>query len=152
MLYRWDGTYGLDSATQDWYNGVLRRLGYDVVLPGHPGRDQTRLAGVGGPYRRHPGSVSTYLLCGGNPSLPFVYNENTGPSDGCCSARRVRTPAVSARSRRDDRDVAQPPRLGWQSTESSQIVTGWANRKPSGARPYGMIMSNGDASGRRRYS
>jgi hypothetical protein len=124
MLKRWDGTYGLDSATQDWYTVYYGGWGYTSYSPGIQAAinqgslvDTIRNAGV-------PSAVTTYLLCGGNPSLPYVYNENTGPSDGL----------VFRASCEDHVGIAgwagtttvlshNHLQLGWGSTESAQIVT-----------------------------
>ena len=124
MLKRWDGTYGLDSATQDWYTVYYGGWGYTSYSPGIQAAinqgslvDTIRSAGV-------PSAVSTYLLCGGNPSLPYVYNENTGPSDGlvfrasCESTTGIATVGGSTTVTGDNH-----LQLGWQSTESAQVVT-----------------------------
>ena len=124
MLKRWDGTYGLDTATQDWYTVYYGGTGYTSVSPGIQAAinqgsivDTIRNAGV-------PSSVTTYLLCGGNPSLPGVYNENTGPSDGlvfrasCEDHTGIATWGGTTTVLNDNH-----LQLGWNSTESSQVVT-----------------------------
>lgn len=82
LLYRWDGVYGLDQTQQDWYTVYYGGWGYTSYSPGIQAAinqgslvSTIRTAGV-------PATVSTYLLCGGTPNIPGVYNENRGPSDG----------------------------------------------------------------------
>ena len=124
MLKRWDGTYGLDSATQDWYTVYYGGWGYTSYSPGIQAAinqgslvDTIRTAGV-------PSAVTTYLLCGGNPSLPYVYNENTGPSDGLVfRASCESTTGVAAVGGVTTVTSDNHLQLGWGSTESAQLVT-----------------------------
>lgn len=124
MLYRWDGTYGLDTATQDWYTVYYGGWGYTSYSPGIQAAinagslvSTIRTAGI-------PAAVTTYVLCGGNPSLPFVYNENTGPSDGLVfRASCEDTGGIGTVGGVTTVLSHNHLELGWQSTESAQIVT-----------------------------
>jgi hypothetical protein len=124
MLYRWDGTYGLDSATQDWYSVYYGGWGYTSYSPGIQAAinqgslvSVIRTAGI-------PSAVSTYLLCGGNPNLPYVYNENTGPSDGLLfRASCEDTVGIGSLGGVTTVTSHNHLQLGWQSTESAQVVT-----------------------------
>lgn len=124
MLKRWDGTYGLDTATQDWYTVYYGGWGYTSYSPGIQAAinqgslvDTLRTAGV-------PAAVTTYNLCGGSATLPYVYNENTGPSDGlvfrasCASTTGIGT--VGGNVTVTGHNHLQ---LGWGTTESAQITT-----------------------------
>jgi hypothetical protein len=71
-----------------------------------------------------PSTVTTYLLCGGNPSLPYVYNENTGPSDGLVfRASCESTTGIGAVGGVTTVLSDNHLQLGWQSTESAKVVT-----------------------------
>ncbi len=124
MLKRWDATYALDSAAQDWYTVYHGGWGVTSYSPGIAAAitqgsivDTIRTAGV-------PAGVSTYLLCGGAANLPFVYNENTGPSDGLVfRASCEDTGGIGAVGGVTTVTTHNHLQLGWGSTESAQIVT-----------------------------
>ena len=124
MLYRWDGTYGLDTATQDWYTVYHGGWGYTSYSPGiqaaiNQGSLVTTVRNAG-----IPSSLTTYLLCGGAANLPFVYNENTGPSDGLVfRASCEDTGGIGAVGGVTTVTTHNHLQLGWQTTESAQIVT-----------------------------
>lgn len=124
MLKRWDGTFGLDTSTQDWYTVYNGGWGYTSYSPGIAAAitqgslvDTIRTAGV-------PSTVASYLLCGGNPSLPYVYNENTGPSDGLvfrasCEDHTGMAGWAATTTVTGDNHL----QLGWGTTESAQVVS-----------------------------
>ncbi|HEX7114589.1 MAG TPA: hypothetical protein VF193_05620 [Steroidobacter sp.] len=81
MLKRWDSTYGLPVAEQDWYttyyggwgffthgNGITAYLGASLV-------NTVRTAGT-------DPSVRVHNLCGNQNDIALLHNEHTGPSDG----------------------------------------------------------------------
>ncbi|MFI5529783.1 esterase/lipase family protein [Kitasatospora sp. NPDC051853] len=82
LLARWDGRYGVDQLTQDWWTTYYGGQGYytsgqgiqaaidagSLIAPLHA-------AGT-------PAAVPAYLLAGGSADLPGLLNENRGPSDG----------------------------------------------------------------------
>jgi pimeloyl-ACP methyl ester carboxylesterase len=82
MLYRWDDVFGIDETQEDWYTTYYGGQGfftdgYGIQTAIDQGSviETMRAAGI-------PASVPTYLLAGGAPTIPTVYNENRGPSDG----------------------------------------------------------------------
>ncbi|SCF70772.1 triacylglycerol lipase [Streptomyces sp. Ncost-T10-10d] len=123
MLARWDATYGIDMTQQDWYTTYHGGQGFytsgsgiqtaidagSLIAPLHK-------AGI-------PGTVATYLLAGGSPSVLGIYNENRGPSDGVVFVD-------SALDRTGIANVAGTAlistanhlQLGWHSSASAQIA------------------------------
>jgi hypothetical protein len=82
MLARLDGTYGVDETQQDWFTTYYGGTGFVSTSKGI-----AEAIGKGSlvatiQAATVPASVSTYVLCGGSPSLIGFYNENRGPSDG----------------------------------------------------------------------
>lgn len=84
MLWRWDGVYPLDIFAPDYWSTYYGGWGFYSYSNGivyamnqSPGSlvSTIRTAGI-------PGSVPTYLLCGGAADIPNWHNEHTGPSDG----------------------------------------------------------------------
>ncbi|WP_280679387.1 lipase [Kitasatospora sp. MAA19] len=82
LLARWDGRYGVDGTSQDWWTTYYGGQGFYTSGQGiQAAIDAGSLiaplqqAGV-------PASVRTYLLAGGSADIPGVLNENRGPSDG----------------------------------------------------------------------
>jgi hypothetical protein len=124
MLARWDATYALDTSTQDWYTVYNGGWGYTSYSPGIQAAinqgslvSAVRTAGI-------PAAVPTYLLCGGNPSLPYVYNENTGPSDGLVfRASCEDTGGIGTVGGVTTVTSHNHLQLGWGATESAQLAT-----------------------------
>ena len=125
MLYRWDGTYGIDESTTDWYtvyNGGqgYYSYGYGIQYAINQGSiiATIRAASV-------PSSVSTYLLCGGSANMYGFYNENRGPSDGLVFEQSCQDTAgfatVAGNTLLSGDNHLQ---LGWESTAMSTIK-GW---------------------------
>jgi len=82
MLARLDGTYGVDQTQQDWFTTYYGGTGFVSTSKGI-----AEAIGKGSlvatiQASTVPVSVSTYVLCGGSPTLIGFYNENRGPSDG----------------------------------------------------------------------
>ena len=125
MLGRWDATYALDGTQQDWWTVYYGGWGYTSWSPGiQAAIDQgslvstVRAAGV-------PAAVNTYLLCGGTPNIPGVYNENTGPSDGLLFIASCQdTGGIGTVSGNTLISSNNHLTLGWSSTAKS-TVSGW---------------------------
>jgi len=82
MLARLDGTYGVDETQQDWFTTYYGGTGFVSTSKGI-----AEAIGKGSlvatiQASTVPTAVSTYVLCGGSPTLIGFYNENRGPSDG----------------------------------------------------------------------
>lgn len=125
MLARWDGVYGVDETQQDWYTTYFGGQGY--VSSGYGIQyaiDQGSLVSTL-QSQPIPTSVSTYLLCGGDPDIPYFYNENRGPSDGvvfeqsCLDTTGIPGPVQTALVSGDNH-----LQLGWEATAESTIL-GW---------------------------
>lgn len=125
MLARWDGTYGVDETQQDWYTTYYGGQGYVSYSYGiQYAMNQGSLVST---MRSQPipTAVATYLLCGGNPDLPYFYNENRGPSDGllfessCLSTTGIPGPVTTALVTGDNH-----LQLGWEPTAAGKIL-GW---------------------------
>lgn len=125
MLKRWDATYGLPAAEQDWHttyyggwgfythgNGITSYLGASLV-------DTVRSAGTAAGVRVHN-------LCGNQPDIALLHNEHTGPSDGvlfissCNDATGITNHGGSAVV------VVNHLELGWDTPAVNQIKS-WLN-------------------------
>jgi len=122
MLARWDGTYGIDQSTQDWYttyNGGqgVTSYGYGIQTAINQGSLVSTLQNS--PI---PTSVTTDLLCGDAANMPGFYNENRGTSDGlvflasCESTTGIPGPHNITEVVGDNHLM-----LGWESSAVSQI-------------------------------
>ncbi len=125
MLARWDGTYGVDETQVDWYTTYYGGQGYVSYSFGiQYAINQGSLVST---LQAHaiPTTVSTYLLCGGDPDIPLFYNETRGPSDGvifessCLSTTGIPGPLSTTLVTGDNH-----LQLGWESKAVSAIV-GW---------------------------
>lgn len=79
MLKRWDGTYAINSGNLDAstvYNGGTSSYGR------YRNSYAISQGSLIGPMRAStvPASISTYLLCGNNPSIPNFNDETDGPT------------------------------------------------------------------------
>jgi hypothetical protein len=122
MLARWDGTYGVDQSTQDWYTTYyggqgFTSYGYGIQTAMNEGSLVSTIQSAG-----IPSSITTDLLCGGSATMPGFYNENRGPSDGlvfvasCSSTTGIPGPHNVTEIVGDNHLM-----LGWESTAESQI-------------------------------
>lgn len=125
MLARWDSVYGVDESQQDWYTTYYGGQGYVSYSYGiQYAINQGSLVNT---VQSHPipTSVSTYLLCGGDPDIPYFYNENRGPSDGvvfeasCLDTTGIPGPVTTALLSGDNH-----LQLGWEST-AERTLLGW---------------------------
>jgi pimeloyl-ACP methyl ester carboxylesterase len=122
MLYRWDNVYGVDQTQQDWYTTYyggqgFYTYGYGIQTAINQGSLITtiRSAGV-------PSSVRTYLLSGGTPNIPTVYNENRGASDGVVFVASASDTGGIATVGGNVEVVADNHlKLGWETTAMSQV-------------------------------
>ncbi|HZS15801.1 MAG TPA: lipase [Candidatus Dormibacteraeota bacterium] len=122
MLARWDGTYGVDQSTQDWYTTYYggqgyTSYGYGIVTAMNEG---SLVATVqGSPI---PTAVTTDLLCGGSANMPGFYNENRGPSDGLVFLASCES-TTGIPGTHNITEVAGDNHLmlGWESSAESQV-------------------------------
>lgn len=125
MLYRWDGTYGVDTSTTDYYTVYYGGQGaysysYGIQSAIDSGSiiSTIRAATV-------PSTVSTYLLCGGTNNIYGFYNENRGPSDGLVFEASCRdTGGFGSIGGNTLVSADNHLLLGWESTAVSTIK-GW---------------------------
>lgn len=124
MLYRWDGTYGLSTAEQDWYTTYYGGWGYVSYSDGIQAAinqgslvSTIRTKGI-------PSSIKTYLYCGGANDIPDIHNEHTGPSDGVVfTASCGDTGGIGLLSGKVTNNNVNHLELGWNSTVLTQIDT-----------------------------
>ncbi|MFI2735628.1 esterase/lipase family protein [Streptomyces sp. NPDC018711] len=124
MLARWDGTYGVDGAAQDWYTTYYGGQGFytagsgiqaaidagSLIAPLHS-------AGV-------PASVTTYLLAGGSADIVGIFNENRGPSDGVVFiSSALDTTGIPTVGGKATIATANHLELGWDSAAAAQVAT-----------------------------
>lgn len=120
-LARWDHVYPIDTTWADWYtvyyggwgaysysDGIATAIAQGSVI------STMRAAAT-------PSSVSTYLLCGGYPTVP-TSTENTGPSDGVvfvasCTDTGGLTTVTGSTVLWSDNHVT----LGWSLNATNQI-------------------------------
>lgn len=124
MLARWDGTYGVDESTQDWYTTYYGGQGYtsygygiDTAMSEGSLVSTVQSAGI-------PSAITTDLLCGGSADMPGFYNENRGPSDGLvfiasCESTTGMPGPVNITEVAGDNHLM----LGWESSAESQVET-----------------------------
>lgn len=125
MLARWDGVYGVNTATQDWYTTYHGGQGFYTSGPGIQAAidagsliSTIRAAGV-------PSGVSTYLLAGGSPTVVGIWNETRGPSDGVVFvSSALDTTGVATVGGTALVGAANHLQLGWHSQVASQVA-GW---------------------------
>src|SRR2546430_17018223 len=82
MLARWDGVYGVNTSTQDWYTTYYVGQGFYTNGSGiQAAIDAGSLIGAihAAPT---PSGVSVYLLAGGSATIVGIWNETRGPGDG----------------------------------------------------------------------
>jgi len=120
MLKRWDGTYGLPVAEQDYYTtyyGGWGYVSYSAGITAYTGSslvDTIRSAGI-------PSSVRTYLLCGQTADIPNIHNEHTGTSDGLIFKNSCTSSTGIANLGGTVTLSINHSKLGWNSTAMSQV-------------------------------
>lgn len=120
-LYRWDSVYPIDTTWADWYTiyyGGWGAYSYSQGIDTAIAQGSVISAMRAAPT---PAGVSTYLLCGGYPTIP-TSTENTGPSDGvvfvasCTNTGGITTVSGNVVLWSDNHVT-----LGWSSTATSWI-------------------------------
>ncbi|HEY0452054.1 lipase [Actinophytocola sp.] len=125
MLARWDGTFGVNTSTQDWYTTYYGGQGVYTDGPGiqaaiNAGSLIARIQAA-----PTPASVPVYLLAGGSPSIVGIWNETRGPSDGVVFvASALDTTGVTTVGATTLVSSANHLQLGWATTVMS-TVAGW---------------------------
>lgn len=124
MLYRWDGTYSLNTSAQDWYTTYYGGWGFTSYSPGivnaMSGRSLVATIRANG----IPASIKTYLYCGGANDIPSILNEFTGPSDGVVFKLSCGdTGGIGQVSGNVANNNINHLELAWNSTAMSQIST-----------------------------
>jgi hypothetical protein len=122
MLARFDGTYPLPGAEQDWFTTYYGGLGfYTDGLGIQAAMDQGSLVGsiLASPT---PTSVPVYLLCGSAADIPTIHNEHTGPSDGVVFTTSCRsTSAIGTVGGNTLLAGVNHLELGWASSAMNQV-------------------------------
>ncbi|HEY0638115.1 MAG TPA: lipase [Pseudonocardiaceae bacterium] len=122
MLARWDGVYGVNTSTQDWYTTYYGGTGFYTSGPGIQAAINAgsliatiRAAGT-------PSSVPVYLLAGGSPTIVGIWNETRGPSDGVVFvSSALDTTGVRAVGATALVGSANHLQLGWASAVTAQV-------------------------------
>jgi hypothetical protein len=125
MLARWDGTFGVNTTTQDYYTTYYGGKGFYTDGPGiqaaiDAGSLISRIQST-----PTPSSVPVYLLAGGSPSIVGIWNETRGPSDGVVFVQSaLATKGISNVGATTLVASANHLQLGW-ATSVSSTVAGW---------------------------
>ncbi len=124
MLARWDGTFGVNGSTQDWYTTYYGGQGFYTDGPGiqaaiNAGSLISTIQNAG-----TPASVSVYLLAGGAPNIVGVWNETRGPSDGIVFvASALSTTGVATVGGTALVATVNHLQLGWATASMAQVVS-----------------------------
>jgi len=125
MLARWDGVYGVNGSTQDWYTTYYGGQGFYTDGPGiqaaiNAGSLISRIQSA-----PTPSGVPMYLLAGGSPTIVGIWNETRGPSDGVVFVNSaLSTTGVTNVGATTLIGSANHLQLGWATTVMS-TVAGW---------------------------
>lgn len=125
MLARWDGVFGVNTTTQDWYTTYYGGRGFYTDGPGiqaaiDAGSLISRIRSA-----PTPSSVPVYLLAGGSPTIVGIWNETRGPSDGVVFVQSaLSTTGISNVGATTLVASANHLQLGW-ATAVSSTVAGW---------------------------
>jgi hypothetical protein len=124
MLARWDGTFGVNTAAQDWYTTYYGGQGFYTDGPGiqaaiNAGSLISTIQNAG-----TPSTVAVYLLAGGAPNIVGVWNETRGPSDGIVFvASALSTTGVSTVGGTALVSTVNHLQLGWATSSMSQVAS-----------------------------
>lgn len=125
MLARWDGTYGVNTSTQDWYTTYYGGQGFYTNGTGiqaaiNAGSLISTIQGA-----PTPAAVPVYLLAGGSASIVGIWNETRGPSDGVVFVNSaLSTTGVTTVGATTLVASANHLQLGWTGAVTS-TVAGW---------------------------
>lgn len=125
MLARWDGVYGVNTSTQDWYTTYYGGQGFYTAGPGiqaaiDAGSLISRIRST-----PTPASVPVYLLAGGSATVVGIWNETRGPSDGVVFvSSALSTTGIGTVGATSLVSSANHLQLGWANAVMS-TVAGW---------------------------
>ena len=125
MLARWDGVYGVNTSTQDWYTTYYG--GQGVYTNGTGIQAAINAGSLVSTIQAAPtpAAVSVYLLAGGSPSIAGIWNETRGPSDGVVFvSSALSTTGVTTVGATTLVASANHLQLGWTGAVTS-TVAGW---------------------------
>ncbi|MCT2585497.1 esterase/lipase family protein [Actinophytocola gossypii] len=125
MLARWDGVYGINTSTQDWYTTYHGGQGFYTAGPGIQAAIDAGSLIDEIQSTPTPAGVPVYLLAGGAPTIVGVWNETRGPSDGVVFvASALDTTGVATVGATKLVASANHLQLGW-ATSVMSTVAGW---------------------------
>ena len=125
MLARWDGVYGVNTTTQDYYTTYYGGHGFYTDGPGIQAAINAGSLVAQIQSSPTPSSVPVYLLAGGSPSIVGIWNETRGPSDGVVFVQSaLSTTGISNVGATTLVASANHLQLGW-ATAVSSTVAGW---------------------------
>jgi hypothetical protein len=125
MLARWDGVYGVNTSTQDWYTTYYGGQGFYTDGPGIQAAINagSLIAAIRGAPT--PSGVPVYLLAGGSATIVGIWNETRGPSDGVVFVNSaLDTTGVTTVGATALVGSANHLQLGW-ATAAMSTVTNW---------------------------
>lgn len=125
MLARWDGVYGINTSTQDWYTTYHGGRGFYTDGPGIQAAIDAGSLIATIRATPTPASVPVYLLAGGSPTIVGIWNETRGPSDGVVFvSSALSTTGITTVGATTLVPAANHLQLGW-STAVSSTVASW---------------------------
>ena len=125
MLARWDGTFGVNGSTQDWYTTYYGGQGFYTDGPGIQAAINAGSLISTDPGRRHaaPGSGCTCWRAARRTSSG-VWNETRGPSDGIVFvASALTTTGVGNLGGTALIGTANHLQLGWATSAMAQVAS-----------------------------
>ncbi|MBC6451251.1 esterase/lipase family protein [Actinokineospora xionganensis] len=124
MLKRWDGAYGVNTSTQDWYTTYYGGQGVYTAGPGIQAAVDAGSLIAAIQDSPTPSAVPVYLLAGGAANIAGIWNETRGPSDGVVFiASALDTTGVTTVGATTTVSSANHLQLGWASATMSQVAT-----------------------------
>jgi hypothetical protein len=125
MLARWDGTFGVNTTTQDYYTTYYGGRGFYTDGPGIQAAIDAGSLISQIQSTPTPSSVPVYLLAGGSPTILGIWNETRGPSDGVVFVQSaLSTTGISTVGDTALVASANHLQLGW-ATAVMSTVAGW---------------------------
>ncbi|MGQ0839711.1 esterase/lipase family protein [Actinokineospora sp.] len=124
MLARWDGTFGVNGSTQDWYTTYYGGQGFYTDGPGIQAAINAGSLISTIQATSTPAAVQVYLLAGGAPNIVGVWNETRGPSDGIVFiASALSTTGVATVGGTALISTINHLQLGWSTSAMAQVTT-----------------------------
>jgi hypothetical protein len=125
MLARWDGVYGVNTSTQDWYTTYYGGQGFYTSGPGIQAAIDAGSLIAAIHAAPTPAAVPVYLLAGGSATIVGIWNETRGPSDGVVFVNSaLDTTGVTTVGATTLVASANHLQLGW-ATAVMATVAGW---------------------------